>query len=440
VLVLALVPTRPKRLTSCSDRPDVYPDEAILVAAIITALWQLSSRQMVNRLKRWPALAQGCGYQPWQVINASQLYRPRDRLGLLVYFLTFCALVWQLSQRGIILERDLVIDSTTVLAFSHKDVEAAWSYAKKFGYKIHMIICRDTLLPLMFLVTPANRNDVPWAVPLLALVKWFFHPPVRVVRADAAYFTNGIVAFILFVPHAQPITDLGPRRASKKFMVTLGWVTWWRKQRSKRGYIERFFVLLKRYYGLTDFQVMGLAKVPNPKFANCSANLLLSLSMVAMTFFHHLSLLQISRRQSIPIITASLLRPAYSRSGAGRRMRPCLSSSHFDPASNIRLRKRTSLLASESFDISSTLAFHTAGGYAEIQPSNPLVTKTPSANSARSSAGMVNRPFSSTVYSYSPESNVHSHFLPLFPTIIHSIHISIPFVNRIWAYLPNFKV
>ncbi len=39
------------------------------------------------------------------------------------------ALVWQLIQ-SIILGSDLVIDSTTVLSFSQKDMEAAWSYAK----------------------------------------------------------------------------------------------------------------------------------------------------------------------------------------------------------------------------------------------------------------------------------------------------------------------
>jgi len=48
---------------------------------------------MVNRLKRWPALAEACGYPPGQVISASQLYRRRDRLGLGVYWVTFLSLV-----------------------------------------------------------------------------------------------------------------------------------------------------------------------------------------------------------------------------------------------------------------------------------------------------------------------------------------------------------
>jgi hypothetical protein len=39
-------------------------------------------------------------------------------LGLWVYFITFCALVWQLIQLGIIVGRDVVIDSTTSYVFS----------------------------------------------------------------------------------------------------------------------------------------------------------------------------------------------------------------------------------------------------------------------------------------------------------------------------------
>jgi len=240
----------PFRLPAGRGRPDCYPDEVILVTLMVMSLWQLSPRAMARRLRRWPELARACGYSPPQTISASQLYRRRDRLGLWVYLITFWALVWQLIRRGVIIGEDLVLDSTLVSAFSLSDLEAAWHYAKRYGYKVHMLICRQALLPLMFLVTPANRNDAPWAIPLLEITRRLFALPVRVVRADAAYYTRRILAYIQVVLQAQPVIDFNPRRGQKKFMATLEYIAWWRKARGKRGYIERFFALLKRYFGL----------------------------------------------------------------------------------------------------------------------------------------------------------------------------------------------
>jgi hypothetical protein len=50
-------------------------------------------------------------------------------------------------------------DLDIIEAFSRLELEAAWSFAKKFGFKVPMVICRHSLLTLMFLVTPTNRND-----------------------------------------------------------------------------------------------------------------------------------------------------------------------------------------------------------------------------------------------------------------------------------------
>jgi hypothetical protein len=60
-----------------------------------------------------------------------------------------------------------------------------------------MLICRDSVLPLMFLVSPANRNDAPWAGPLMLLARRLFRLPVAVVRVDAAYFTRPLLTFII---------------------------------------------------------------------------------------------------------------------------------------------------------------------------------------------------------------------------------------------------
>jgi hypothetical protein len=107
-------------------------------------------------------------------------------LGLWVYFWTLCALVWVLKTCGLMVGKDCVIDSTIIDAFSSSNPQAGWSFSKRFGYKAHLLLCRDRLLSLMVLLSPANRNDAPWAIPLMWLAQGLFGFAVQVVGADAA--------------------------------------------------------------------------------------------------------------------------------------------------------------------------------------------------------------------------------------------------------------
>jgi len=46
-------------------------------------------------------------------------------------------------------------------------------------------------------------------------------------------------------------------RIYKHFLVTRAWVKQFRPDKGKRGYIERFFALLKRYFRLNQLQAQG---------------------------------------------------------------------------------------------------------------------------------------------------------------------------------------
>jgi hypothetical protein len=251
---------RPALPAGPGGRPITYRDESILVVIFVMSVWQLSPEAMVRRMKRWPELALVSGFAPGAVISASQLRRRRDNLGIWVYFVTFCLLVALLIRRGVILGRDWVIDSTIIDAFTRQDSDANWSFSKRFGYKVHLLICRHSLLPIMFMVSPANANDGPWAPRLMALAHRLFALPVTVVRADAAYYTKAVLEFIVHVLGAIPKVAYNPRRAGKgkKCLVTLEWVAHYRHDRGKRGYIERLFAVLKRYYRLNDLHRTGL--------------------------------------------------------------------------------------------------------------------------------------------------------------------------------------
>lgn len=267
---------KPALPASRGGRPVAYRDESVLVTIMVMTVWQVSPEALIKRMQRWPELALACGYAPGQIISASQLRRRRDSLGMWVYVITFCSLVFLLIRRGVLLGRDWVIDSTIIDAFSRNDGAAGWSFSQRFGYKVHLLMCRDSLLPILLLVSPANANDVPWGRRLLRLAHFLFALPVAVVRADAAYFTSAILSFIVKTLKATPKIVYNPRKAGKKALATLEWVARYRQDRGKRGYIERLFAVLKRYYRLNDLHSTGLWAAYRHAFEVCFGVLLVA--------------------------------------------------------------------------------------------------------------------------------------------------------------------
>lgn len=237
-------------------RAELYSDVSIFITALVMKIWKLSLGEVTRRLRLYPALATACGYQPCKTISKSHLYRRIRRLGPLPFFLFLVYMVCQLIRSGVIIAKDLIIDSTTVLAWYKDDIEAGWSYAKKFGYKVHTIICRDSMLPLWFLVSPANRNDAPYAIPLLDGVVRFYRITVEVVRADSAYWCYAFLDFIISLG-ARVAVDYNVRRKNRS-LVPRDWLIWWVGRMNKRRAIERFFGIAKSLFGLSDFHGKGL--------------------------------------------------------------------------------------------------------------------------------------------------------------------------------------
>ena len=99
--------------------------------------------------------------------------------------------------------RDLIIDSAPILAWRRADPDAALGHAPAhhprsllLGYKVHNLLCRRTGLPLLFLLSPANVHDAPFARPLLTWTVRQFHLCPRVIRLDAGYWGLKLIAWI----------------------------------------------------------------------------------------------------------------------------------------------------------------------------------------------------------------------------------------------------
>jgi hypothetical protein len=252
--------------------PRIYRDASVLLTSLVAAAWRLSFERITDWLARYDALADILGYDQFddagvrRTISLAQYSRRLRELGLLPYFLIFVALVTALLKLGVIKGWDLIIDSSLLAAWYHDDPDAAWSWPSKwkgrvFGYKVHTILCRWSYLPLLFVVTPANRHDGPLAIPMFAAVVLLYHLRIYVVRADAAYFNYAFLGFVHDVLHASVNIDYNLRRQGKRFLADLFFVRQWRDLMSPRANIERHFAWMKRYFGLKYFRVQGYLAV-----------------------------------------------------------------------------------------------------------------------------------------------------------------------------------
>ena len=248
-----------------------YTDVSVLLMALIQVAWRLSYEDVVDYVRARPNLAwlMGCPMTPEgqaRVISVGQYWARRRRLGIWPFLLFFIGMVWQLIQAGIIAGSDLVLDSSVLAAWRHDDPDAGWSFPKPWqgstwGFKVHTVLCRWSSLPVMFLITSANRNDCLWAIPLLAATVICYGFQVLMVRADAAYFTLPILCFIRYVLGASFCIDYNLRRKGKKAVATLFFIDQWHFHKRFRTVIERHFAWAKRYFGLNDGRCQGCVAI-----------------------------------------------------------------------------------------------------------------------------------------------------------------------------------
>ncbi len=245
--------------TRTRGHPRVYSDASVLLIAVLARLWQLSSREICLWLAQWSVLAAACGLPAQRVIDPAHFTRRVKKLGAYPFWLLYLVLVGRALGAGLLRGRDVVIDSSLLGAWSKGDPAADWSFPSSFhgyvfGYKVHVLLDRVARLPLFFLLSPANRNDLPFAYPLLGLGRLLLALPIRVVRADGAYWGKELVRFIVTVIGAHPII---PFNRKKQPLGRVRQLVYWPLSYLARAVIERFFAAAKRYYGLDTRYSLG---------------------------------------------------------------------------------------------------------------------------------------------------------------------------------------
>jgi transposase len=232
-------------------RPHRYSEASLLLVALLRVLWHLSYQDVHDWLVAWPALAAlACGL-PFDtggrpcVPSPSQQWKRAARAGAPVAEALLVVVVRLAMHRRLIGARDLIIDSAPILAWRRADPDAAVGHAPAHhprpllrGYRVHTLLCRGSGLPLLFLLSPANVHDAPFARPLLtwAVRLYAVHP--RVIRLDAGYWGLRLIAWIHTTLGAIAVIPWNPKRQKQRSCLP---PTWTADELGKRSSIERFF-------------------------------------------------------------------------------------------------------------------------------------------------------------------------------------------------------
>jgi len=194
-----------------------------------------------------------------------------ERIGIETFAEVFRILLQQLKEMSVIQTDTVAVDSTIILA-TRNDKDAKWTKRKDrtyFGYKIHLIACVESELPLALVVTPANEHDSRHFVPLynqLQFKPWY-------VLGDAAYDTSSIRQIILN-NGGQPYIkmNLGNNKRIKPIYSEK-----WKNKYKKRTAIERLNSRLKNFLHLKRMRVKGIRAVTCYAYLGCIAMLLCAL-------------------------------------------------------------------------------------------------------------------------------------------------------------------
>ena len=231
-------------------RPRRYAEESLLLLALVRTLWHLSYQDLHDWLVAWPALAFACGLpgdergRP-RVPSPSQQWKRATRAGAPVAEALLVVVVRLALHRRLIGARDLIIDSAPILAGRHRDPDAAVGHAPHHhprallrGYRVHTLLCRGSGLPLLFLLSPANMHDAPFARPLLTWAVRLYGIRPRLVRLDAAYWGLRLIAWIHTQLGAVAVIPWNPKRQKNRSQLP---PTWTADELGRRTAIERVF-------------------------------------------------------------------------------------------------------------------------------------------------------------------------------------------------------
>jgi len=260
-------------------RPPVYPADGMFLCWLFIYLGVVNSqRRLIDFLNQHPEWRDRLGFE--RVPDQSTFSWFKNHRARHTFQRIFDETVRCLVRTGIIRGEHVVVDASLFQAYSNprkkdesgvtSDSDATWAKETStgqwvFGYKIHIISCADSELPLAVIVTTGKRNDSPFFPQLISQASRF-PIPLSIVGADGNYHSaaNHLEAHRLGANTVIPLPDrrhgepktlaqrlrLHPiiRRGSELYQLL----------KKKRQSIERVFSRLKSHFNLENLRVRGL--------------------------------------------------------------------------------------------------------------------------------------------------------------------------------------
>lgn len=143
------------------------------------------------------------------------------------------------------------------------------------GYRVHTLLCRGSGLPLLFLLSPANVHDAPFARPLLAWAVLLYQVRPRIIRLDAGYWGLRLIAWIQSVLGAVAVIPWNPKRQRNRFCLP---PTWTAEELGKRTSIERFFGRVFLFFHLQRPPLCGWSAVATRVALTYAATIVVALA------------------------------------------------------------------------------------------------------------------------------------------------------------------
>jgi len=143
-------------------------------------------------------------------------------------------------------------------SWGHRSAVSTRSGGGFYGYKLQLLACTRTGLPLVWQVETARRNESLFVAPLLDAARARGFKP-ETCAMDKGYDNNRVIDETR-ERGCIPIVALRKGRPVPLSTIPYGSVEWKRLYRG-RAAVEREFGRLKHDYGLAPLRVRGLARV-----------------------------------------------------------------------------------------------------------------------------------------------------------------------------------